>query len=300
MKKYLPSLSSLPFILAAISATAAFAQMAADRSKQKAAIEASSMKSADVEWGALNPARGDKGPRAGGLWNDRTQNQASGFLVRFKDGFSSPPHIHNVTYRGVVISGLVHNDDPDAAKMWMPAGSFWTQPAGEVHITAARGKDVVAYIEIDSGPYLVLPKEQAFDKGERPVNLDPSNLVWLRAPQSTWIRNSEKAASAGSPEIAFLWGTPAKNHTHGSFLRLPKGFKGRLVCEGQSMRVVVVKGNLLHESPKGGTGTTNQQPLQAGEYFGIGQSGSANLQCKNNNGTTLYIRSLGTYHLTDS
>ena len=57
------------------------------------------------------------------------------------DGFSSPPHIHNVTYRAMVIKGLVHNDDPEAENMWMPPGSFWTQPAGEAHITSAKGEE---------------------------------------------------------------------------------------------------------------------------------------------------------------
>jgi len=84
-----------------------------------------------IEWGYLNPARGDASPRAGALWGDRTTTGASGFLVEFSDGFSSPPHIHNVSYRGIVLLGLIHNDDPGAAAMWMPAGSYWTQPAGE-------------------------------------------------------------------------------------------------------------------------------------------------------------------------
>jgi len=57
----------------------------------------------NVEWGWLNPLRGDKSPAAGKLWGDRTKNEPAGFLVKFKKGFSSPPHIHNITYRGVVI-----------------------------------------------------------------------------------------------------------------------------------------------------------------------------------------------------
>ncbi|WP_346992732.1 DUF4437 domain-containing protein [Alteromonas gracilis] len=48
-------------------------------------------------------------------------------LVRFKEGFSSPPHIHNITYRGIVIDGEMHNSDPDAKAMWMPVNSYWTQ-----------------------------------------------------------------------------------------------------------------------------------------------------------------------------
>ena len=78
----------------------------------------------DIEWGWLNPLRKDKSPSAGKLWGDRTKNEPAGFLVKFKKGFLSPPHIHNITYRGVVIQGLLHNDDEHAEKQWLPAGSF--------------------------------------------------------------------------------------------------------------------------------------------------------------------------------
>ena len=98
----------------------------------------------EVKWEQLNPARGDKSPQAGTLWGDRKGTVPTGFLAKFVDGFSSPPHIHNATYRAVVISGRIHNDDPNAADMWMSTGSFWTQPKGEVHITAAKGSINVA------------------------------------------------------------------------------------------------------------------------------------------------------------
>ncbi|MEM9235744.1 MAG: DUF4437 domain-containing protein [Verrucomicrobiota bacterium] len=206
----------VPILATGLLSVAAVAQVVTENLKSGGPV----VRSAEVPWGALNPARGDKGPRAGGLWNDRTKEESSGFLVRFKDGFESPPHIHNVTYRGVVIRGLVHNDDPDAAEMWMPPGSFWTQPAGEVHITSAKGEDVMAYIEIDSGPYLVLPKEKAFDKGERPVNVDPSNLVWLSASQAGWLEAPEGVKDEALPEMVFLWGEPETGSTSGSFIRL--------------------------------------------------------------------------------
>ena len=51
----------------------------------------------NVEWGYLNPARGDKSPGAADLWGDRTKDTATGMLVRFNKGFESPPHIHNIT-----------------------------------------------------------------------------------------------------------------------------------------------------------------------------------------------------------
>ena len=70
-----------------------------------------------IHWEALNPERGEQSPLAANLWGDRTQAGATGFLVQFKKGFSSPPHIHNVSYRGIVIQGELHNDDPQAASL---------------------------------------------------------------------------------------------------------------------------------------------------------------------------------------
>jgi hypothetical protein len=153
---------------------------------------------ADVEWGALNPARGDASPRAATLWGDRTGSGATGFLVRFVDGFESPPHIHNVTYRGVVIRGLVHNDDASAEPMWMPAGSYWTQPRGGPHITAARG-ETVAYIEIDEGPYLVRPVDQAFEDEE--WTPPTSSGSTLRASAGARRSRSRRSGARWAPSV---------------------------------------------------------------------------------------------------
>ena len=133
--------------------------------------------SSEIEWEQLNPARGDKSPQAGTVWGNRKTSVSTGFLAKFVDGFSSPAHIHNVTYRAVVIKGLVHNDDPRAGYMWMPTGSFWTQPKGEPHITSALGDENIAYVEIDNGPYLVKPINEAFETEERPVNVDANNVI---------------------------------------------------------------------------------------------------------------------------
>jgi hypothetical protein len=78
----------------------------------------------EIKWRKLNPARGDASPQAGTIWGDQTKDGESGFLVKFVDGFSSPPHIHNITYRGIVIGGALHNDAPEAEPMWMRQGSY--------------------------------------------------------------------------------------------------------------------------------------------------------------------------------
>jgi hypothetical protein len=191
----------------------------------------------NIEWGLLNPLRGDESPRAADLWGDRTEDTATGMLVKFKKGLASPPHIHNISYRGVVIEGLMHNDDPSTAKTWLPVGSFWTQSAGESHITAAKASDNLIYLEIDSGPYLVLSAKKAFDNGERSINVDKQNLVWLDSKDVNWL-------SQNKAQIAYLWGSPEQ--ANGSFIKLPAGFKGTIENEN-GLKAVVVKGKARYQ-----------------------------------------------------
>ncbi|MBT8090767.1 MAG: DUF4437 domain-containing protein [Gammaproteobacteria bacterium] len=236
----------------------------------------------DVEWEALNPARGESSPRAGTLWGDRNGEQPTGFLARFADGFSSPPHIHNVTYRAVVIEGGIHNDDPDAAKMWMQNSSFWTQPMGETHITAAKGANNIALVEIDRGPYLVHTPVQAFVSGERPVNLDASNVVWLPLPQ----RKGEKSGA----RISYLWGTFGGSDWNGSFVYLPAGFEGVLKSEGVAFHGVVIRGQLKYRND----GTMNLTP---GSYFGAQGATEHQIASGADAESIIYVSTNGAYRL---
>ena len=239
----------------------------------------------EVNWEQLNPARGDKSPQAGTLWGDRKGTVPTGFLAKFVDGFSSPPHIHNATYRAVVISGRIHNDDPDAAEMWMPTGSFWTQPKGEVHITAAKGDTNVALVEIDRGLYLVLPPEEAFDSGERPINVDASNVVWVDPPGMP--------TSANGPKLAYLWGNPQGVQSNGTFVKLPAGFTGEIHSSGSTFHAVVIKGQLQYRG-------ANVKTLEPGSYFS--SEGEWVHQVSSNAGaeSIIYVRTKGKYDLTSS
>ncbi len=237
-------------------------------------------KAADVEWTHLNPKRGDLAPKAGTLWGDRNGTEPTGFLLKPPSDFESPPHIHNVSYRGVVIRGVIHNDDPAAAAMWMPAGSFWTQPKGEVHITSAAGSDSLAYIEIEQGPYLVLPEEEAFDSGERPVNVDSSNVVWLDAADIRWVDQS-------GAQAAVLWND--ERGFRGSFIRLPAGFEGTIRSGGSSFRAVVIQG-----TPKY-TQSGETMLLEPGS--GIEAVGAAAHAFAAAEETVLYVRTNGGYAL---
>lgn len=249
-----------------------------------------------VEWSPLNPARGNQSPRAGTLWGDRTGSGASGFLVEFVDGFSSPPHIHNITYRGVVISGLVHNDDPNAENMWLPAGSFWTQPAGEVHITSANDSNNLAYIEIDEGPYLVLPTEEAFDSEEKPINVDKSNIVWLDASNITWIDRPEIPASADGAKVAFLWSNPQNNELNGTLVKLPAGFSGEIRNQGSNFRAVAIQGQLKYQVPS----ATDVTTMEPGSYFGSERNSVHQVSCEAEQECIIYVRVDGKYEVVQS
>lgn len=237
----------------------------------------------EVEWTYLNPKRKDKAPMAGTLWGDRKGTGATGFLLKPKDGFSSPPHIHNVSYRGLVISGLIHNDDPNAENMWMPSGSFWTQPKGEIHITSAKGKNTIAYIEIEKGPYLVLPKEEHFNSGERPINVDNTNLVWLDASNIKWIKENNTKA-------AFLW--EQENGFKGTLISLPIGFNGKIYSKGVSFGAVVLKGNPKY------LGKENKV-LETGSYFSS-KGEALHAISSLSQETILYIRTNGNYKIVSN
>ncbi|MEO1230402.1 MAG: DUF4437 domain-containing protein [Myxococcota bacterium] len=223
-----------------------------------------------LPWQPLNPARGDRSPRAANLWGDLRAPAATGFLVQFVDGFSSPPHIHNITYRGVVIEGLIHNDDPEAEETWMGPGSYWVQPAGDVHITSARGGRGLAYIEIESGPYLVRPPGQAFESPDAAINILADAIPWSGdAPVETvspW--------GAVTPEI------PAQR----TMVRIAPGESCPLSSEGL-LRGVVIRGTVELRN-----GEDRSSPLTAGSFFEW-ESARGTLTCASPEPCQLYLRS---------
>jgi len=287
--------TTLPLLaLTAAAASCSSTPIATDKALPIAAAGATHevTLASEVRWEQLNPARGDQSPQAGTLWGDRKGTVPTGYLIKFEDDFSSPPHIHNVSYRGVVISGLVHNDDPDAARMWMPPGSFWTQPKGEAHITAAKGSGNMAYIEIEEGPYLVLPTARAFDSGERPVNVDASNVVWLDASMLGSGGADRSPASPAGAELAFLWGTPSGDGLRGAFVRLPKGFDGHLVARGDDFKAIVIQGQ-----PHYRWGDTASKTLEPGSYFASRGTSTHRVSAGADGACVLYIRTNGGFEV---
>lgn len=242
--------------------------------------------SSEINWEPLNPARGGNSPKAGTVWGNRKDTVPTGFLAKFKDGFSSPPHIHNVSYRALVISGEIHNDDADADEMWMSVGSFWTQPAGAPHITAAKGTENIAYVEIDSGPYLVKPIEKAFDNGEKPVNIDASNIVWLGADKTSVIEKNKEVKNEA--KVTFLW---EKNGIQGTLIKLPLDFKGIIESTGAIFYAIVIQGELSYQE------SINKETkvLDPGSYFNSQGVSKHQISVDSKKECLVYIRANNNY-----
>jgi len=282
-------------LISIVTAACTSLQVASDSTASKPATEPTTkvaLKS-EVEWTYLNPARGDKAPIAGTLWGDRSGTGSTGFLLKPKDGFESPPHIHNVSYRGVVIRGLIHNDDPNADDMWMPAGSFWTQPKGDVHITAAKGSDTLAYIEIEEGPYLVLPPEEKFHSEEVPINVDESNIVWLDASNIVWIDQPGMQASAKGPKVAFLWGNPKDDQLNGTLIKLPAGYTGKIRSHGSTFRAVVIQGKPQYQV----SGKVDVKTMEPGSYFSSEGESVHQVSSEAGEESIIYVRTDGKFDI---
>ncbi|MFK7991362.1 MAG: DUF4437 domain-containing protein [Sandaracinaceae bacterium] len=266
----------LPLCLFALAACAGTPAHAAETAPTAPTAQpaAAIILTADLDWQQLNPARGDASPMAATVFGDRNGTPATGFMFHAVDGFSSPPHIHNVTYRAVVIRGLVHNDDAAAPPMWMPAGSFWTQPRGMAHITAVQGGDSLAYVEIDEGPYLVRPVDQAFETDEAPVNLDASNVVWV---------HPERASDAGV-RVAYVWGSPEAGTLGGMFVSWPRG-RAVLSAGDASLHAVVVDGAVQTPTADG------EASLAPGSY--LRADAPVQLACAAGDACVLYVRTTG-------
>ncbi|MBQ4863255.1 DUF4437 domain-containing protein [Pseudoalteromonas sp. MMG013] len=241
------------------------------------------VKASNIDWGYLNPLRGDLSPGAANLWGDRTKDSATGMLVRFNKGFQSPPHIHNITYRGIVIDGQLHNDDPKAEKMWMPTGSYWTQPAGENHITAANGETNLIYLEIDSGPYLVKPSSEKFDNGERAINLHRNNIVWMEHKDLNFIEAQDVKAY-------FVWGEPSK--LSGSMVKIPVGFKGAIQTEASEFKSVIIVGQVNYNSKE-----HKAVMLEPGSYIQSSGQKIHFIENKSNEEIIIYLRTNGEYRV---
>jgi hypothetical protein len=96
-----------------------------------------------VEWFAMIPEMGDKGPKMSVVFGDlATKGQPIGVLVEVPAGTVSPPHIHSSDYWSVVFAGEESDFDGDASNAKpLPAGSWWYQPGKDPHANKCFGPD---------------------------------------------------------------------------------------------------------------------------------------------------------------
>ncbi|MEM7041700.1 MAG: DUF4437 domain-containing protein [Pseudomonadota bacterium] len=84
------------------------------------------------------------------------------------------------------------------------------------------------------------PAEEEFDIGERPINIEALNIVWLDAADAAWVSQSDAAGSGA--QMAFLWGKVQDGQKNGTFIRLPSGYNCEIRSDSPLLRAVTIKG----------------------------------------------------------
>lgn len=100
----------------------------------------------------------------------------------------------------------------------MQAGSFWTQPLG----ATTSPPDWRARHDLlgdPVGPHLVKPSDEAFDGGERPINVGARNITRLGADDAEWVGDE-------SPRMACLGGSVEDNEQYSTFVEPLSGSGG--------------------------------------------------------------------------
>ncbi|WP_256451672.1 DUF4437 domain-containing protein [Lutibacter sp. A64] len=141
----------------------------------------------------------------------------------------------------------------------------------------------MAFLDIQEGPYLVKPTSEAFDNGERPINVDKTNMVWLNANDIEWVATKSNVATA------FLWGSHEKNQLRATLLKLPAGFNGKIKNLNPNFRTVVISGSIIHQFSK----KEAKNKLAPGSYFGVKQNKTSTISAAKE--TIIYIRSNGKF-----
>jgi hypothetical protein len=82
----------------------------------------------------------------------------------FGKDFITPEHIHSYSYQAVVIQGTMinpeANEDPNKAKRMGP-GSYWYQPANQVHTTGCVSEEPCIFYMYQPVPFNFVPKTVA-------------------------------------------------------------------------------------------------------------------------------------------
>ena len=148
-------------------------------------------------------------------------------------------------------------------------------------------------LKLSKGHISFLPEEEAFDNGERPVNVDASNVIWLDASNINWINLSGITTFEDEPEIAFLWGQPQDGELNGTMIKLPAGFTGEIRSSGSIFRAVVIQGQPQYQV----SGETEIKTLAPGSYFGSKEESVYQISSEAEEESIIYVRTKGKFDI---
>ncbi len=130
------------------------------------------------------------------------------------------------------------------------------------------------------------PINKAFDNGERPINIDISNVVWLDNEKTNWVSSNSNA------QISFL----LKNEDFRSlFVKLPKGYSGTIKTEGTVLHSVIIQGELNYLVSQ----ENETKVLDPGSYFGSTSKATHTISNTKNDVVLIYIRTNGSIEINE-
>ena len=130
-------------------------------------------------------------------------------------------------------------------------------------------------------PYLVQPVEEAYDSGERPVNVDKSNVVWVDFPDAE--------LSAEGLQIAYLWGAPKEGGLNGTLVKFPSKFIGEIQSNDSDFHAVVIQGQLQYQL------SGKAKALKAGSYFSSKEKAAHQILIDSDEIGIVYVRTKGRF-----
>lgn len=123
------------------------------------------------------------------------------------------------------------------------------------------------------------PTDQAYDTGQRPMNIDGSNIVWID--------------TTSGAQIAYLWASQSNAPPSGTLIKLPRNFQGSLDTENSPVKAVVIQGQLKLRTMSIPSETT----LSTASYFQTSNTPPIHLINNSDQDTILYLRTAGKIQL---
>ena len=197
---------------------------------------------ADLKWGPMDPAMGDKGPQIAPLWGVASSGP-NAFLIKVSAANKGVFHTHTNSYHGVTIMGEPNHLQANETKPKpLPPGSYWFEPGGAAHNSQCLGKaECIALIQfVDGKADFAMAEPKKEDKP------DPK-YAEKRAKDLKWTPLDPKLGAKG-PSTAVLWGDPASGE-HGFLIKIPAGGTSPAHTHSADYHAVVVQGTVMNYAP---------------------------------------------------